>query len=71
MIVTLDKALTCLQHRVANGEQLEEACYKVAVTCRTSYTELLAAYREAGPTDLPKTRLVAGYGWPVCPTYLH
>ena len=71
MIVTLDRALLCLQHRVESGQALEDACYDVAVACKVGYDELLQAYKAAPPLVLFRTRIVAGYGWPFAPTNLH
>ena len=71
MIVTLDRALLCLQHRVKAGQVLEDACYDVAIACKAGYDELMAAYRAAPPLVLFRTRIVAGYGWPLAPTNLH
>lgn len=63
-MVTLDKALLCLQHRMEAGQNLEDACFKVSVACKADYYALQAAYMQAEPATLPKTKLAAGYGWP-------
>ena len=69
-MVTLEKALLCLQHMEA-GQTLEDACFKVSVACKVDYYALLAAYTAKGQGDLPKTRLAVGYSWPSISNHIH
>jgi hypothetical protein len=67
MTHTLAKALGCLLRRINNGEEFPDACFSVCWSHKVKYDDLAAAYdlECLAPRPLPKTVLVAGYGWPV------
>lgn len=58
----LDKALSCLLHRLNRGEEFPDACFMVSVTHKVSYTALQNAYdlECLSPRTLPKTTPTAG-----------
>ena len=53
-------------YHINEGEEFPDACFRVCWSHKVGYDDLATAYdlECLSPRALPKTVLVAGYGWP-------